>query len=154
MPPPPQPLVDFWDDVPAQWNDDWFATPGLAVFDTLRLAIIAAAFGFLFLSTAGFVLARSRTQRALVASNMAASVLVVGVAYAGLGEPVSYRFPVMLVISGCGLWGSWAYLYGRNRLPAPAHPNQPRWLRNLTARRIAARQSRVDARDARRGARP
>ena len=122
-------LIDVFGPVTGEWMDGWFATPGQAVIDTIRLVILFAAFVFMFLAAVAVFLARSRTQRALLTANVMSGFLVIGVTYERLGDPATYQYLVVVALVGFGLWGSWSYLYGPNRLPAGARPRSTRFVR-------------------------
>src|SRR5919107_4915078 len=106
--------IDFFGGIDGEWLDGWFATPGMAVLDTIRVLILAATLAFIYFSSVAVFRAHSRTQRALLTANVASGFLVVGVTYERFGDPATYWFPIAMVIAGCGLWGSWGYLYGPN----------------------------------------
>lgn len=133
-------LVDFWGDIPAEWGDGWFATPGMAVLDSIRCLVIAASFAFIYLSAVAIFCVASRTQRALLTTNLFSGVLVIGVTYERLGDPATYRFLLVLGIAGFGAGGSYRYLYGPNRLPIVAHPQMSRWVRRRLERRREGRR--------------
>lgn len=120
-PPPPRQRVDFWSDLDPAFNNTWFSTPFLIVMDTIRVCIILGSLWYVFLTARAIFAAPTKTQRALLISNIFYGMLGIVITYARLGDPVTMRF--LLVVGGVafGVWGSWYYNFGPNRFPGRHH---------------------------------
>jgi len=106
----PPPLVDL-PDLPHAWS-----TPYLALWDTLRVAVVVVSLYLVYLLAYNAFTVR-RTEQRMVSSAFALAVMLsVWTQVERIGRPLSWRFPVVAVMAVMGVWGALRYMSDGRRI--------------------------------------
>jgi hypothetical protein len=96
----------------AEFFGPWFSTPWIALFDTLRMALILGDLVLIWMLMHAVFLAPTPAARYLLIAFVCAVFLSLETQVERLGDdPLSWRFFFVFAETLFGLYGAWRYVY-------------------------------------------